>query len=88
MKERVPTNFTNIAGKHLCWGRFLLTTLLIKGFNTFFFLMKFEKFLRSPILKIICKRLPLKIEIVLPRFVFFGYSTVKKDYTEGLLLLT
>ena len=42
------------------------------------FPMKFEKFLRSPILKIICERLLLKIEIVLPQFAFFGYSTVKK----------
>ena len=58
LQKGVLKNFTNFAGKYLCWS-FILMKLqawrlanLLKGdSNTGFFLVKFAKFLRTPFFK-------------------------------------
>ena len=53
-KKGAFKNSANFTGKHLCWSPFLNS-------NTSCFPVKFEKFLRTPILKNICKRLLLSV---------------------------
>ena len=64
VKKAVLKRFANVKGKHLCWSLFLMksyafrrSTLLKRDSKINFFLVKFAKFLRTPILKNICKRL-------------------------------
>ena len=65
-KKDVLKIFANFTGKHLCWSLFLIkiqvfrpVTLSKRDSNTAIFL-KFAKFLRTSILKDICKRLLLQ----------------------------
>ena len=58
--------FANSTGKHLYWSVFLI--MFVKSFvqkrlQHTCSLVKFSKFLRTPIWKNICKRLPLEIVI-------------------------
>ena len=62
-------NFANFTGKHLCWSLFFTklqvfrpATLLKKRLLHRCFPVKFEKFLRTPVLKNICERLLLCID--------------------------
>ena len=55
-------NLTNFTGKHLCWkdsNKIDKIKFIKKGLQHSYFLAKFTKFLRTPILKNICKRLLL-----------------------------
>ena len=54
-------NLTNFTGKYLCWSLFLikLQAFIKKELQHRYFLAKFTKFLRTPILKNICKQLLL-----------------------------
>ena len=62
-------NFASFLGKHLCWTLFFTklkafrpATLFKKRVLHRSFLVKFEKFLKTPILKNICERLLLCID--------------------------
>ena len=64
VEKAVLKNFANVTGKHLCWNLFLMNsyafrpaTLLKWDSKIDLFLVKFTKFLRTPILKNICERL-------------------------------
>ena len=81
VKKAVLKRFANVKEKHLCWNLFLMksyafrpSTLLKRDSKKNFFLVKFAKFLRTPILKNICKRL-LCISYDLHKYV----SHVKKN---------
>ena len=63
-EKAVLKNFANVTGKHLCWSVFLMksyafrpATLLKRDSKIDLFLVKFAKFLRTPIFKNICERL-------------------------------
>ena len=61
VKEGGLKNFAHFTGKHLCWSLFLIKLPLAcifikKRLQHSCFPVKFEKFLRTPILKIICER--------------------------------
>ena len=63
-EKAVLKNFANVTGKHLCWSLFLMksyafrpATLLKRDSKIDLFLVKFAKFLRTPIFKNICERL-------------------------------
>ena len=65
VKKAVLKRFANVTGKHLCWSLFLMksyafmpSTLSKRDSKINLFLVKFAKFLRTPILKEICERLP------------------------------
>ena len=65
----VSEKFANFTGKHLRWSLFFPklqgfrpATLLKKRLLHKYFLVKFEKFLRAPILKNICEQLFLRID--------------------------
>ena len=62
-EKGVLKNFTIFTRKHLCWSLFLITlqacNLLKKRLQHRCFLVNIAKFLRTPILKNICKRLLL-----------------------------
>ena len=60
VNEGVLKNFANLTRKHLCWNLFLIN-LFIKKLQDRYFLVKFAKFLRKPILKDICRRLLLSL---------------------------
>ena len=63
MKKGVLKNFANFTGKQLCWSLFLepqASNFIKKRLQHSCFPTKFPKFLRSPILKNIRERLPLK----------------------------
>ena len=62
-KKAVLKNFLIFTGKHLCWSLFLIKLQVLrsaalskKNFNTSEYIVKF---LKMPILKKICERLPL-----------------------------
>ena len=81
VEKTVLKNFANVTGKHLCWNLFLMksyafrpATLLKWDSKIDLFLVKFAKFLRTPILKNICELL-LCISYDLPKYV----SHVKKN---------
>ena len=81
VKKAVLKRFANVKGKHLCWSLFLMKSyafrpsiLLKRDSKINFFLVKFAKFLRTPILKNICERL-LCISYDLHKYV----SHVKKN---------
>ena len=60
-KKGVPKKFTNFIRKHLCWSLFLIKLQAIKKkLQHRCFTMKFAKFLRTPMLKNICKIFSLK----------------------------
>ena len=64
VKEGVLKDSANFTEKHLCWSLFLIklqASTLIKRLQHRCFPVKFEKFLRTPILKNICERLLLKV---------------------------
>ena len=86
VKKAVLKRFANVKGKHLCWSLFLMKSyafrpsiLLKRDSKIKFFLVKFAKFLRTPILKNICKRL-LCISYDLHKYV----SHVKKKLPKDL----
>ena len=63
-KKAILKNFATFTGKHLCWRLFLInlqtwrpTSLLKRDSNTVVFPMNVTKFLKTPILKNLCKRL-------------------------------
>ena len=81
VEKPVLKNFANVTGKHLCWNLFLMksyafrpVTLLKWDSKIDLFLVKFTKFLRTPILMNICERL-LCISYDLHKYV----SHVKKN---------
>ena len=61
-RKKFLKNFANFTGKHLCWSDFLIKfvkNFVKKRLQHRFFTVKFAKFLRTPILKKIYKRLLL-----------------------------
>ena len=65
-KKGVLKNFATFKGKHLCWSPFFYKVAGLQACNFITkrllhscFPVKFEKFLRAPILNNICKRLLL-----------------------------
>ena len=62
MQKAVLRNFANFTRKYLCWGLFLIKLQANTGeAPTQAFPVKFAKYLRTPVLKNICKRLLLPI---------------------------
>ena len=64
VKKGVLENFANFTGKHLCWSLFLIKlqgSLTKKRLQHRCFPVKFEKILRTPILKNIYERVLLLI---------------------------
>ena len=64
VEKAVLKNFANVTGKHLRWSLFLMksyafrpATLLKRDYKIDLFLVKFPKYLRTPISKNICERL-------------------------------
>ena len=67
-EKGVLKNFTNFAGKRLCWCLFLGPqpfNFIKKRFQRRYFPVKFAKFLRTSILKNICERLRLYFHVIL-----------------------
>ena len=65
VKKGVLKKFGNFTGKHLCWSLFLIKlqaqSLVKKRLQHWCFPVKFAKFLRTSILKNICKILLLSV---------------------------
>ena len=57
VRKGVLKNFANFMGKHLCWSLLQASNFIKKRPQHWCFHMKFAKFLRTSILKKICKRL-------------------------------
>ena len=70
IKRTVLKNFATFTGKHLCWNLKALrpATLLKKRLQHRCFPVNIAKFLRTPTLKNICKRLLLSIRLKLSKF--------------------
>ena len=75
----VLKNFANVTGKHLCWNLFFTklkafrpVALLKKKLLRRCFLVKFAK-LRTPILKNMCERLLLCIDLQFTKVLIFHF---------------
>ena len=75
-KVGVTKNFANVTGKHLCWSIILIKFQAgLNAYNSFKKRLQYRcvpvkvvKFLRTPTLKNICKRVLLKVDILKTHF--------------------
>ena len=91
-KKAALKNFPIFTGKGLCWSLCLIKlqnfrhATLLKETSAQKFCVNIAKFLKTPILKIICERLLLPLEVFCKDFVYISYENASRLYLAAAYL--
>ena len=88
-KKRYLKNFSNLTGKRLRWNLFLTKHFIKKRLQHRCFPVKFDNIFRTPILKNIYQRLPLKLPNTTSQYrldwIIDGFCTLPLSLNSGIL---
>ena len=88
-KRGILKNFSNLTGKHLRWNLFLTKYFIKKRLQHKCFAVKLENIFRTPILKNIYQRLPLKLPNTSSQYrldwIIDGFCTLPLSLNSGIL---